>query len=604
MSHVHDSTSAGRQHTHPSATPARPLHSPWLREIDAAPDLGALAQRLLGNRALMPPALPSEPPPGHPMTRVGAHVAHPQTLPTPATAANVQRAIHSTPNSFARDLFFREPVLQDHSSHKATDDQHRRTVAPRAQRTRDQELQRTGATLRPRVSRVLQRNTIQRNVGFEFEAGSWTVKRAKRALTPAQEEGGASLYRHDFEPDSTAFNKESILHYGVDWKLKTDTGRNDTHLEFVTDPPGFPENEEGKKRLGIALSTMKSFVDNLIDQRSKATIRTAGRGENYYLAEKVGLNGMMENVLIKPSAGLIAEPQATGGIRLDQLVGLLENLNDLPKKTSSEKQQQEHAMGRSLMWGKEDKHRLLLAESPKAVRNAIAWYQQNNADKIRPPGTKIPPPTPELIGVLSIVRSYLMLAAGPISYLKTIAPLMARTDLGTIFEGVPERQFYRDNSHVFVGIALRSAEMKPPQINEPLFTGKSDMIEGFHWDIVQLSLPKGDWLRSIVAGRNMDLLTERNFRTPSVATYVSGLGGMGTQTDTVGVHRPNGNSTEVRDAPIFEFRRMASAIPHYLWPLLAADVFDWISEINDRKNHPFSGNGTRKAIKKSAKARP
>lgn len=440
----------------------------------------------------------------------------------------------------------------------------------------------------------VQRSVIQRNVGFEFEAGTWALETLNSPLTPGQIAGTEEVPKGQVAKN--VLNKDSVLHTGKGWKMKADVGQ-DTHVEFVTDPPGFPEGKEGKKALKKSFADLKEFGDNMLAERGNAKVRVQNSFGLKYAAPQIDANGTIPNVLIKPSNTLDAEPQVTGGIRLEQLATVLEQMDDAQGNDESNKEFRQRQKAMSIMWGKQPRDRKLLAESPQAVRDSVEenleYYKDDDFEGY--PGGIPNPPSAQLLGIISIIRSYLISAAGQIAYAKSLAPLMARTDLGTVFDALPEKDFYRDNPQVFLNLVMDASGM-PAQYDRPVFAGTTRYVHPDHWQALQDALSRRDWIYSITQGSGHDLLTEANFPDRDVAELVFGLGGLGNKTDTVGKKHTFSKDTKTGGAPVFEFRRMGQSNPHYAWPSLAVEIFDWLSQINDMKSGVFKGKKTTKAM--------
>src|SRR5215213_5683383 len=139
------------------------------------------------------------------------------------------------------------------------------------------------------------------------------------------------------------------------------------------------------------MKDLKAFNDRLLKKRDTARISHTGDNAFRLLGRDLGLTE--DRILITPRAQIEGEPQVTGGIRLDQLAPMM-------AKTASV---------------------ALTGESvtDAAERTTSSFY-----------------------------------ASAPMAYAKSIARLMARTDLGSIFKRVPEALYYRAYPNEFADLAL------------------------------------------------------------------------------------------------------------------------------------------------------
>jgi hypothetical protein len=202
--------------------------------------------------------------------------------------------------------------------------------------------------------------------------------------------------------------------------------------------------------------------------------------------------------------------------------------------------------------------------------------------------------SPELISLLSPMISYLQMGMRNLAYAKTVAPLMARTSFAKLFELTPEKIYYRSYPDEFRDLVLYSAGMVG-QGNTPFFSGGSTHVDPGAWANIQNALSCGQWIYGVARG--VDYLTQAAFPDRTVAGYLFGLGAKGAKTETVGQEHTFRKDTESTGA-IFEFRRMVGHMPHYAWPDLAIELFDYVLAVNDLKSPSYTGESVNARVQK------
>ncbi len=416
--------------------------------------------------------------------------------------------------------------------------------------------------------------TVRRAVGFEFEVGSWSLEALGVKPDAAKLAGTTAI------PDADTANrltKDFVVHKGSNFNLKPDQADDGSwHMEFVVEPP-FQETSSGRSKLKSTMKAIEKFNDKLIDKGSDATIIRAGSNDARLLSEKAGLTG--KGVLITPHTDMKGEPQTTGGVRLDQLADLMSIMatGAMPGETGGETAARQ--IGAAYLAYKSAADADLVASSPAEARARFADF----------PGRQVHSPSPpsnELISFLALARTYLVKAAAPMAYAKSIAPIMARTDFGAMFDHLPEAAYYRVNVPQWIALVLHVAGMTG-QGNQPFFTGTSTYTDPTEWADVQAALSRDRWLRDITAG--IDRVTEKHFPDPNVGGYLFGFGKLGTKTDVVG---KRGGPTQT-NAPVFELRRMAGSIDYRVWATEALELFDYFIALNRRQHPTFTGAQTR-----------
>jgi hypothetical protein len=248
----------------------------------------------------------------------------------------------------------------------------------------------------------------------------------------------------------------------------------------------------------------------------------------------------------------------------------------LPGETGKQKDARD--VGAAMLGGKKASESKLAASSPAVVRAQFLTF----------PGKTMHSPdtaSKELVGLLAMIRTYLVQASLGAAYAKSIAPIMARTDFGRMYQGIPEANYYKGHRNEFAELALHVSGFAGLG-DRPFFSGNSTYVDPTVWAAVQAALTRTHWLRDIPTG--IDRVTEAHFPDRAVAGAMFGLGSLGDRTDTVG---KRGGSTQT-EAPIFEFRRMAGGKDHRIWEPMALELFDYFMAINRRKDATLSAKKT------------
>jgi hypothetical protein len=481
-------------------------------------------------------------------------------------AHSLNQSLQSQAFTTGQDIFFRSGAYQPN--------------AEQGQQLLAHELthvaQQRGA---PQVQGVQRKGVVQRAVGFEFEAGLWTLNKLNAPLTKRQKKGQDEVPTTQLE--DMGIPKGDALYKGTDWALTADHS-DDMHVEFVTKAPGFQEGKDGRKKLVAAMNDMKKFGDKMINAKEKATVKVQGGGHSVPLNE-LGWRASSK-ILMTPRSYLEAEPQTTAGIRLDQLATLMDRFTKLDYDEDSADQNKARKMGNSLLWGKQPRDQVTVSESPDEVMAAWARVQTAYSAINHPKHGKLEDITlsREAVGLISIIRSYLVTAAGGIAYAKSLAPMMARTNMVKMFNYLPDTEvdLFTDFPALLVELALEASGM-PNTEDDPVMSGKTTYIAADHLDVLQ-QLTRKIWIEGITKGK--DFLSEQDFPDKNVGQLLFGLGGLGEKTDVVG------EKGDQHHAPIFEFRRMQGAMPHYKWPSLALDIFEYISSVNKAEGPQFEGS--------------
>ena len=440
----------------------------------------------------------------------------------------------------------------------------------------------------------VQRDVIQRAVGFEFEVGGYIVEQLSTPLTKQQKAGTDTI--PDTQIDDSNLKKGLPLIKTSGFEMQLDEGSDDYHLEFVTDPPGFPEGSSGRRKLTSTMKSMTSTADKVIEKSGASPIlRTKPDGYTSQVVplKTAGGKSTTPEIIIHNGGLMYGEPQATAGIRLDQVANMMETALGTganPLETTEDKQRL--GPGRGALTSKSPTDAAIMGPSPGAARLGIQQWIDINDDT----HDQVPPGfgSDQLVSLLAMISVYMKIASNPISpYPKVIAPLMARTDYAKIFQLLPqaEQDYLTADAQRFVTLALRAADMVGTRAL-PVFTGGFTQLSGIDDDDTRddisdaiQQLTRGDWLTGLVQGT--DKLTKEHFPSDLAKPWMESLGSLGDKTENVGKKRWKGTSTKTA-APIFELRRMQASLNHKDWLGYAQDVFEFISGVNDLKNPTYA----------------
>lgn len=341
-----------------------------------------------------------------------------------------------------------------------------------------------------------------------------------------------------------------------------------SNLELETD--NFPETAAGRMGLHQALKNLERFC-LLIDAHSANQPHFAST----HLAAAFG-GAPGPNRYIRMVGAITGNPQATVGVLLSRIEQLMERTVGGPSVGPNA------IMG---MGAHPPMARLELGglggpadftavgNAPGVIRNGIATYIGAHGG-VLPVGF----PSDRLIGLCSLMYSYIRVGAGPVkTYAKQIAPLMARTDFGSMFNTDipgPERVFLSAgggaefvNMWTHIVVAGIGGGLGVPLIaHEPVVTqGLGLNISG--------NLTRQGWITNVSQG--IDQLTSANFPSVPERPHLFGLGGFG------GGHDAGVGPAPGTGAPIFELRRMINNMHPHDFTEMAMGVFDYIVGLNN-----------------------
>jgi hypothetical protein len=408
----------------------------------------------------------------------------------------------------------------------------------------------TAITVRPNNSTRLNSRVVQRSVGFEFETG-WLLKAPANAIgmhTPVIEGTNWKVV-----PDRVDYSEVELREMGIGVG-KTHVGSGS--MEFVTD--AFAENELGPgggldktlqeiESVGNKLTTAPKaggwLSSNLDTSLSNALGAGVSWGNHLSLpphgrpgepAFEAQLN-KRENLLVRRIGDLASAPQMTGGIKLDQLIHVLEKMATGPGPAMPGQ-----ATPSSALMAQSDP--LEVTIQAECVRRAKIIAGRRVEDGSISPGQRA-----AFEGILAILGSYICLAqayGNNIAYDKGIAPLLSRTDFGG-FPGWATRTLWFEED-VLLSSGGRYAgenELNVAEGNDNLFV-KPRLHAG---------LTTSAWIKGIIEGK--DKLDWGQDRTN--ANWNPQMVGM------------PGNQAE---GHVYEFRRLVNPLPFNQWRQFTLDM--------------------------------
>ncbi|MHC1757841.1 MAG: DUF4157 domain-containing protein [Methanosarcina sp.] len=431
------------------------------------------------------------------------------------------------------------------------------TDSPRREATEIQRRVIQAPSLRP--ERKKSRAVIQRDVGFEYETTADTYLAGApltlpQRQTPEMPDGWVPLAKGD-----VLVANMGGLHAKAD-----EGGVHGSNLELETDH--FPETAAGRLGLHQALKNLERFC-RLIDAHSVNQPHFASP----HLAAAFGGAPPVANRYVRKANGTITgNPQATVGVLLSRIEQLMERTVGYPNVLVGHPPLARIELG--LQGGAQDDF-FAVGNSPDVVRRGINAYILAHGG-----GLPVGFPSDRLIGLCSLMYSYINIGAGLAkTYAKQIAPLMARTDFGSMFGADipgPESGFLSAGGGAefvnmwtqIVAAGVGGGLGVPLIANEPLVTrGLGLNISG--------NLTRLGWIMNVSQG--IDQLTSANFPSALEQPHLFGLGGLG------GGHDAGVGPAPGANAPIFELRRMMNGMHPHDFTEVAMGVFDYIVGLNN-----------------------
>jgi hypothetical protein len=434
---------------------------------------------------------------------------------------------------------------------------------------------------------------VQRSVGFEFETtaetlavdpGLRTSEREGRNFIKQFQSRGVWEGRAATDPNSLEYmgrgltKKETIANVANLFTVEADEASNGgSDLEFVT--AAFPENAAGLARLQLAMTLITAVAQHLsadgapvFDGRQVAGWvsgralpvsgpgPTAGAtGKKRGTIKKLVSSERAREYAVKNVGSISARPQTTAGVLLSRIPDLMREITTTPAGGQPPINPMAFEdMGRGQVQ----------ARALQQVNGYLgAGFVVPSADPQQNPPA---PPSAELRGLLTLIATYLIPGAAPRgpSFVKGIAPLLARTDFATIYAQLPEAEKinFKADPGIFIDLALHAAGM--PTADAPVVAG---LIGAAQVNIRHVT--RRTWLQGMVDGT--DLMSSAGYaqydwgRTDNaeLSQEFESMGAMGAKMD------PD-------DKPIMELRRMQPRVPFDQWGTLAVTAFEIIRQVN------------------------
>ncbi|MBN3945197.1 MAG: DUF4157 domain-containing protein [Nostoc sp. NMS7] len=279
---------------------------------------------------------------------------------------------------------------------------------------------------------------IQRDIGFEFETKQIYTRKLRNTdtLLPAAQNFQNPQEAKAKWAEGQRLEKGEALLKKPDIEVQADDNEDESDLEVVT--THFPLDANGRNRLNVAMQDLTLLVNAytpLYHQMQGIVPAKALNGT-------AGFNTTMENgMFLGNFATAQTAPQITFGIRVGNVADIVRDLHGDPDETPAEKTVRDPGRlrmrppnsanpnePRDLLPGEEAQ---TLITGRSLARSAITNYQQKHQDA---PQTG----QPELEGFLTIVFSYCESMDYKQKFLKNHTPLMAKTDIATIFTTLPD----------------------------------------------------------------------------------------------------------------------------------------------------------------------
>jgi hypothetical protein len=419
------------------------------------------------------------------------------------------------------------------------------------------------------------RRTVHRAVGFEFETPI-QVKRKRK---------------NGFE----AFKKMDVIKQYRGFRMEADESSDQgSAIEFVVDPP---VGEQDRDKLVAIMTEMTAEAERIQVAGQSKTARKANaaheaaereasrRAKERSMAETgrldtykpdpverrpsmslkdAGIKGGLADAWIRPASPVVANPQVTGGIALDKIIDMMEQVGRDGDQSGVDASHQ---------------------ASAKALDKGGTVNPSTFAAAVRAAGGfgAVTTPSKSLQGMAALMASYLDTGKGgqgvkPLNYAKLVSgSIMLRTDFASLFSALPmlEQADIRSDPFAFsewvLGIAglagAGDAAVFERGVLEDYHQGATPVVD----DDPGLKVSRSSWLVGVVVGH--DSLSARS--NPALRAKLEGLGRLGNRFDQVG---------DRRRGAIMEFRGMGKGVPSDQWSALALGIFDYLVGLNAGTN--------------------
>jgi hypothetical protein len=387
---------------------------------------------------------------------------------------------------------------------------------------------------------------IQRSVGYEFE----TNMKVERRRT-----GAAAVFKGQYRPMR---KMEVITRFPEGFRMEADENTMlGSTIEFVVDPPVAENNGAGLERILQRLTAVAHSL-SVAPANAPVMLNTLTNDQNH------------GDVRVTPQGPLTANPQVTGGVSFDKLLTLLSEIGGGSARAPA---------------GHQEAAQELEAMAPQMPAQAA----------VRGAGVL---GTAAFKGLVAVASSYIKFGAKqtanypPLNYAKLLSnSVLMRTDLGSMFRKLraEEREEYENAPDNFVDVVmaaagqLMNASVDAPVIERGVRKGYTQGTAAYNQlvDSPATRLTRKQWLTGITRG--VDYLS--SYHMPALAHQLEGLGALGPTTDVVAGEAAPAAPLGPRDRGsgiVMEFRNMRKNVPWTKWHGLAADIFDYIVELNQR----------------------
>jgi hypothetical protein len=446
--------------------------------------------------------------------------------------------------------------------------------------------------------------TVQRKIGFEFEADRWMSARLTRPLSfheLAQPPEARLIHPTTYQ----WLTKKQPIYAGQGFTLEADethtddvAGRKKSDIEFVT--VAFDESRAGLKQLQATLGAIVRLCDRLVGLRDAGS-----KAGNFNWPDELQAIGIPSTDLMLESGDrpMTVKMQATAGLRLDQIATVMASLGTA-RPDEPAKERQRRAPGRDLLTklGRDDETGKIVAreevaggrifgqapaEAERAIRAFIYRHSRPGAPAEYIRDVPRMGETDSLRGILALIYSYLKLGAVGGSYPKVIAPLMARTDFARLFMMLPTPQkllFRERGRRLWLEIVQETVQMP---LDAPILAPSTAFT---------IDLTRELWIDQMAMGA--DLLTEVGYKaladsqlpphpTPDEvgdylfkqqqAEWLESMGSYGSKTEKSGQ----------ADAAIMELRAMPNYIDYRELKTIAVNLAKYVANVNRGKNRYY-----------------
>ncbi len=442
----------------------------------------------------------------------------------------------------------------------------------------------------------VQRDVIQRDIGFEFETQQMYTRKTNQGPLPntgfPDQPAGSNAYNG---PTATRVPKGAALLAKADIEVQADdanmTGTSD--VEVVT--THFPLDANGRTRLDQAMTDLDTLIAAYIPLGNQAGQYVPARALN-------GAGGfaasMDDGMFLGSFAAAQTAGQVTMGIRARDIGDIVRDLHGDRSETGGEKTLRDPGRLRMRSSGATATEPTALAVGTES--NTLVDGHTLAQQTLRQYMNLVPaaPGGPALEGLLTVIFTYCESMQRKRSFLKNHTPFMAKTNLATIFTTLPDDvQTYYSRKYKGKTNFERLVEIAPnyaAKMSRPLFDlaldkkatiAEGDGTTGKQW-FEKLTLKS--WLRGIVLrDRGLfeaiqqkpkklpgkDKLTNKAFPGKPKNQEIEGYGALGDRMDT-DVNTPE-------SLPVFELRSANKMITYAQAHQWALDFFDYVQSLND-----------------------